>query len=327
MFRKDNKFGEFNKGCKRPDLSERNRRGMSLETRKKLSISKKGKGFVFRPSNPCPRCKSIHVVSAGSGWRCFDCKHTWIKIRKAHKSQKVYHSDVSCPKCCSHQIKSMGKRWHCGNCGKEWMKQYKEKEDYNYKRKLSIPIEEIEKLYYEEKMSQSQIAKKFGVSQGTILNFMRKHDLQTRPKHMVLRNHFNSENLKKGYRKVSEKMKGNTNWKFSHKYPNSEEQKLIRFFNKWNLSFKYVGDGSFKIDGKCPDFINEEKKLIIEFFGELWHEETDEPERIKFFEQTGWKTLIIWGKEIRGKSRRNSDKPFQWERPLYDRIVRWMAGL
>jgi len=118
-------------------------------------------------------------------------------------------------------------------------------------------------------------------------------------------------------------MKGNTNWRFSHQFPNKEEQKLIRFFAKWDLPFEYVGDGSFKIKGKCPDFVWKEKRLIIEFFGELWHEESDELERVEFFCKHGWNCLVIWGKEIRWKKKVNR----RLEKILFDKIVRWLLSL
>jgi len=42
------------------------------------------------------------------------------------------------------------------------------------------------------------------------------------------------------------------------------------FPNEW----KYAGDGSLIIRGKCPDFVNVNgRKLIIEVFGDYWHSE------------------------------------------------------
>lgn len=274
----------------------------------------------------CPYCCSTNISSHGKrDWICNDCKKQFAKHPK-RKDPSWHQWNKGLTKESDSRIASYGKKI---SVTKKNNPKYRViiLKNMEKSRKLFVSIEEIKKLYYDEKLSQKQIAKKYNVSQGTILLFMRKHGLQARPKHTVLPNHFNSENLRKGYKKVSKALKGNTNWKFSHKYPNSEEEKLIRFFNKWNLPFKYVGDGSFKIDGKCPDFINEEKKLIIEFFGELWHENLDEQTKINFFKSNGWNCLVIWGKEIKGKSRRSSDKPFQWERPLHDRIIHWMAGL
>lgn len=291
-----------------------------METRKKLSEAKKGKRFVFRPDHPCPYCKSVHIVSASKFWRCFDCKHSWIKIRKVckpwNKDKKfAIRKDNPCPKCGSVFVYSLGKNWKCGDCGRYWVKVEKQKI-------IQVTREKLEEL---KKLSQSKIAKKLNCSQSEVCLLMKKYGVETRPKHVVLRQDYDTENKRKGYEKVSKALKGNTNWRFSHKFPNSEEKKLIGFFNKWNLPFKYVGDGSFKIDGKCPDFIWKEKKLIIEFFGELWHKESDEPKRIDFFKQYEWKCLVIWGKELWTAKGKNRNYPK--EQQLYDKIIRWLADL
>jgi len=192
------------------------------------------------------------------------------------------------------------------------------------KPRLDGKLEEIKEL--SKTMSQHEIAEKLGVCQSAISLFMKRHGIKANPKYI-----WSNRDPKKQLeinRKISKALKGNTNWRFSHQFPNSEEKKLIRFFKKWNLPFEYVGDGSFKIDGKCPDFIWKEKRVIIEFFGELWHPESDEPKRIKFFESHGWKCLVIWGKQIRGGRKGRVHKgDFKWEKSLYDRIMRWLAGL
>ena len=90
--------------------------------------------------------------------------------------------------------------------------------------------------------------------------------------------------------------------------PNKCEIKISNLlFDLSFNNFKYVGDGSLWIDGKNPDFINEESKKIIEFFGDYWHsvnvtgqiEDKEEKERKYHFEKCGYKTLIIWEKEIK----------------------------
>jgi len=49
--------------------------------------------------------------------------------------------------------------------------------------------------------------------------------------------------------------------------PNNFEKFFINIFNKYNLDYKYVGDGSFWINKKCPDFINANGlKILIEVF-------------------------------------------------------------
>lgn len=266
-----------------------------------------------------------------------------------------------CPSCNSQNINSYGKCWKCKDCGRYWsknpkgrrawnkgltkendtrVKEYSDKQSQTKRSnpefiskatenlpepKLVISKEEFIKLY--ESMNQKDIATKLNVSQSAISLFMKRNNIDARStgEGGAISRRNKQEEINK---KISQSLKGNTNWRFSHKYPNSEEEKLIYFFNKWSLPFKYVGDGSFKINDKCPDFIYEDKKLIIEFFGELWHEESDEPDRIIFFQKQGWKCLIIWGKEIRGNKIGKYHKgDYKWERPLYDKIIRWLAGL
>ncbi|KKK68643.1 hypothetical protein LCGC14_2941990, partial [marine sediment metagenome] len=91
--------------------------------------------------------------------------------------------------------------------------------------------------------------------------------------------------------------------------PNKAEKVLINSIKNHNLHYKYVGDFSFWIDGKNPDFINHNgEKKVIEIFGDFWHtspkkigkktvEEHCE-ERINHFKRNGFSTLIIWEKEL-----------------------------
>lgn len=75
------------------------------------------------------------------------------------------------------------------------------------------------------------------------------------------------------------------------------------FPNQW----KYVGDGSFLVEYKNPDFINiNGQKKIIEMFGDYWHgeertgvpNEQHEQERIAHFAKYGYQTLVIWEHEL-----------------------------
>ena len=67
------------------------------------------------------------------------------------------------------------------------------------------------------------------------------------------------------------------------------------------LKFKYVGDGYTWINGKNPDFINFDSKLIIELYSKYWHPIDDSESRRRHFEQYGYKTLIIWENELKKK--------------------------
>lgn len=85
--------------------------------------------------------------------------------------------------------------------------------------------------------------------------------------------------------------------------PNKPEQFLIRFFQENKIPLRYVGDGQVIIDGKCPDFINNNGgKQLLELFGDHWHEPEEEEQRINAFAQYGFQTLIIWEHELKTPS-------------------------
>lgn len=94
------------------------------------------------------------------------------------------------------------------------------------------------------------------------------------------------------------------------KSPNKPEELLTTILDGlYPGEYKFVGDGSFVIDGLNPDFINVNgQKKIIELFGEHFHDPnlSDKPisyratekGRKKTFAKFGYKTLVIWSKQI-----------------------------
>ena len=91
--------------------------------------------------------------------------------------------------------------------------------------------------------------------------------------------------------------------------PNKKESIVIELLKNNNINYEYVGNGKFIIGTKNPDFINIKDKKIIEVFGDYWHtkkvrcyEETEEG-RIKYFNNYGYKTLIIWENELKDKNK------------------------
>jgi endogenous inhibitor of DNA gyrase (YacG/DUF329 family)/very-short-patch-repair endonuclease len=94
------------------------------------------------------------------------------------------------------------------------------------------------------------------------------------------------------------------------KRPTKLEQKFIKFFNENNLPFKYVGDGSFLIGYKNPDFIETNgRKICIEVSDEKFRinipketKEEYEQKRIKHFAKYGWKCLVLWEDELNNKN-------------------------
>ncbi len=94
--------------------------------------------------------------------------------------------------------------------------------------------------------------------------------------------------------------------KSMNKRPNKKEKLLINLLRQLKLPYKFVGDFSFWIEGKNPDFINvNDQKKIIELFGDYWHNEEKFPNKLnkqqlkKHYAKYGYKTLVIWEHELK----------------------------
>ena len=90
--------------------------------------------------------------------------------------------------------------------------------------------------------------------------------------------------------------------------PSSLEQKMMDIIQRLNLPYKFVGDGKFFIENKCPDFINcNGEKVAIEVFWrgfktkkcfhgldlERWKEE-----RRRVFKKYGWEIIFFNETEV-----------------------------
>lgn len=87
--------------------------------------------------------------------------------------------------------------------------------------------------------------------------------------------------------------------------PTKPEKRLIEITNKYNLPFRYVGNGGIVIDGLNPDFIDTlGLNLLIEVFGDYWHNRENIPSYQKevprsiIFGKAGYKLLVIWEHEL-----------------------------
>jgi G:T-mismatch repair DNA endonuclease (very short patch repair protein) len=90
----------------------------------------------------------------------------------------------------------------------------------------------------------------------------------------------------------------------SHFKPNKTEMSLFTliqgaFPNEFAMNIR--GE-IMVIGGKIPDFVNVNgKKKLIELYGEFWHKDEKKDngqDRINYFKQFGWDTLIVWESEL-----------------------------
>ncbi|MBI2020140.1 hypothetical protein HYS94_01850 [Candidatus Daviesbacteria bacterium] len=91
--------------------------------------------------------------------------------------------------------------------------------------------------------------------------------------------------------------------------PNKSETRLSLLLSDLNTDFKYVGNGSFIIDHKNPDFVNKESKKIIELQGCYWHgckicfpnskKSNNFPDRQQIFKPAGYDSIEIWEHELK----------------------------
>ena len=83
--------------------------------------------------------------------------------------------------------------------------------------------------------------------------------------------------------------------------PNKPETTILSILDEmYPGEWRYTGDFSFTINGKCPDFVNcNGQKKVIEFNGTYWHRNDIPGEREKIFSEFGYGTLVIWENEMK----------------------------
>ena len=76
--------------------------------------------------------------------------------------------------------------------------------------------------------------------------------------------------------------------------PTSLEKQMIDIIKKYELPYKYTGDGSFLIGYKNPDFVNiNGQKRCIEVANIFHHKKDYEQKRIEHFAKYGWKCYVF----------------------------------
>jgi len=90
--------------------------------------------------------------------------------------------------------------------------------------------------------------------------------------------------------------------------PTKPEKQLIEIIRKYNLPYKYVGNGKFWIENINPDFVEiNGRKICVEVFGHYWHEPLLKKNlkwdktvigRKEKLKEYGWKCIIFWENEL-----------------------------
>jgi len=101
--------------------------------------------------------------------------------------------------------------------------------------------------------------------------------------------------------------------KACHSRPNRAEAEFQRVNLSRNLGFEFVGNGSFLVGTKNPDFVNVESKQIVEIFGRAFHDpETSfrqnipyhqtEQGAVEYYARRGWNCLVLWEEDLKEPS-------------------------
>jgi predicted DNA-binding protein YlxM (UPF0122 family) len=180
------------------------------------------------------------------------------------------------------------------------------------KFKITVTKEQLQDLYWNQKLSLKQIAEKFGVAESCIWKHMKRLGVKTRKPWEAVS--LSEEKIGKirelacqglTYRQIGKKLgiKHSTVLKYAnklgvshdrsfalttlwrnpiyarmilssiHQKPTKPEKKVIDIIEHYHLPFIYVGNGKQIIGERCPDFIsNNGKKKVIEVLGRLWHD-------------------------------------------------------
>jgi len=196
---------------------------------------------------------------------------------------------------------------------------------------------------WRKKMREAHKRKLYGFQKGHKIRLGIKHTEESKKKmsesqkrnptrYWLGKKHPHTEEVK---RKISEALKGNKNslgkhyskaarknmsdarkkqWQndkyrkriLGHRAMSGLEKRVLKIINKHKLPYRFVGNGDFSLEGKCPDFINTNgEKKAIEVF---WNRHKEQfrnggvngwkKDRLKIFEKYGWQVIFIEGTKL-----------------------------
>lgn len=191
-------------------------------------------------------------------------------------------------------------------------------------RNRAIPIDKDKLIdLYNKHKNITKIVPLLGVSYSAIRARLKKWGCDTNPNKGVSSGTFKKghnffgkkeQTSKKIGKKALERWK-DKDWvkkwaKGRDAKPNSYEKDLNYFIINNNLPYKYTGDFSFVIDGKCPDFVDIKNKKVIEIFGIYWHSpllnhkvsyKRTYQGTMEFYKKRGYKCLILWDYQLKNR--------------------------
>ena len=80
----------------------------------------------------------------------------------------------------------------------------------------------------------------------------------------------------------------------------SDEQKLIDFFKREKIKFKFIGNSGFNVGKYFPDFISYDKKTLLEH---IFDNKKIQEKRRVIYESLGYKVIFIGKNLVRRKNR------------------------
>jgi len=260
----------------------------SEESKQKISKSQTGRKFGTHTEEAK---KKISESKKGSKWS----EETRIKMMALKQSKKIVKEQKLC-ECGCGELASPGKRFlpsHHHRCRTEET------------RKKFSEVRKGKPVSDELRRKRSEIGKaRAGVNHHM---YGKHHSEESKQKMSESRtgrvcSEESKKNMSKAQRlawqnpKYVAKVRAGLSVK-----PNKSEQFLLEILDKFFPNeWKYVGDFSFIINGKNPDFVNiNGKKLLIELFGDYWHQGEDPEDRKKIFREFGYETLVIWESELK----------------------------
>lgn len=77
--------------------------------------------------------------------------------------------------------------------------------------------------------------------------------------------------------------------------PNKSETRMIRVFARLGYGYEFTGAGSEILAGHIPDFVDHERKEVIEFNGIYWHKHRDrDKSRACDYARLGYRCLLVY---------------------------------